>query len=49
MSLHTVFLLGTAVTSLAILIPIIRFANRTVKIRQIWDSALDANSLSRNR
>ena len=49
MSLHTIFLFGAVVTTVAILIPIIRFANRTVKIRQIWDSALDANSLSRNR
>ena len=49
MTLHNILLLGVLVTSISVLISIIRFANRTVKIRQIWDSALDTNSLSRNR
>ena len=49
MTLHSILLLGVLVASISVLISIIRFANRTVKIRQIWDSALDTNSLSRNR
>lgn len=42
MTLPHILLFG-ALASLLIMIPIIRFANRTVKIRHIWDSALDSN------
>lgn len=49
MTLQNILLLGVLIASISTLISIIRFANKTVKIRQIWDSALDTNSLSRNR
>ncbi len=48
MTLHNILLLGT-VAFLGVIIPIIRFANRTVKIREIWDSALESNKSSLNR
>ncbi|VAX23059.1 hypothetical protein MNBD_IGNAVI01-2480 [hydrothermal vent metagenome] len=48
MTLQNIFLLG-AVASMGIFIQIIRFANKTVKIRKIWDSALESNRTFPNR
>ena len=49
MTLHNILISGAFIASFSVVFSIIRFANRTVKIRQVWESALDANSLSRNR
>jgi len=46
MTLPHIFLLG-ALASVSVIIPVIRFANKTVKIRQLWDTALDANRFGR--
>lgn len=48
MTLHNIFLLG-AVASMGVIIQIIRFANKTVKIRKIWDSVLETNRTFPNR
>ncbi|MEN8192942.1 MAG: hypothetical protein ABFS12_09000 [Bacteroidota bacterium] len=47
MTLPHILLLGTA-TSMVVLVRIIQFANKTVKIREMWETALEANKLGRN-
>jgi len=46
MTLQYLLLFG-ALASVSIIIPIIRFANKTVKIREIWDTSLHTNRSSR--
>ncbi len=48
MTLQNILLLGT-IASAGLFIQIIRFANKTVKIRKIWDTALETNKTSLHR
>ena len=49
MTLQNILLFAAIATVIASLTSIIRFANRTVKIRSIWDSALETNRVSKIR
>ncbi len=49
MTLQNILLFAAIATVIASISSIIRFANRTVKIRNIWDSALETNRVSKIR